>query len=262
MASGDITADRAEASDGQYGASFDGVDDYVEILHHASQLGANLSNGFTISAWIFPESIGETAGKILDKSEDISTANGFTFKIAAGPVITFDIASGADKSSGTIKYNVWTHCLVTITSASLVTHYMNGVQSGIPGVGGGINEIITTNAPRIGNRSGATDRTFDGIIRGVKMWNRVLTAAEIAADYAGYNSPREGLILDVPLTNDYNDHSPLAFTGTNSGTYLLNTLPNRIKADANSLNLAADTDKIIALPRRGNPVIIGANREA
>ena len=28
---------------------FDGVDDYVEIPHNAAQLGANLSNGFTIS---------------------------------------------------------------------------------------------------------------------------------------------------------------------------------------------------------------------
>jgi hypothetical protein len=28
---------------------FDGTDDYVEVPHNAAQLGANLSNGFTIS---------------------------------------------------------------------------------------------------------------------------------------------------------------------------------------------------------------------
>ena len=97
------------------------------------------------------------------------------------------------------------------------------------------------------------------------MWNRVLTAAEIAADYAGYNSPRNGLILDVPLQEDYNDKSATGLTGTNSGTYLTKTPFNAVRADVNSLNLAAVTDKIIALPvegRNGTFTIVGANRAA
>ena len=65
------------------------------------------------------------------------------------------------------------------------------------------------------------------------MWNRVLTAAEIAADYAGLNNT-QGQILWVPLKDDYNDKSTLGLKGTNSGTYLLNTLQNKIKADANT----------------------------
>lgn len=72
---------------------------------------------------------------------------------------------------------------------------------------------------RIGNRSGATDRTFDGSISKVKMWNRVLTAGEIATDYAG-RLVKDGLILNVPLATDYNDKSDTGLTGTNSGSRL------------------------------------------
>jgi hypothetical protein len=41
------------------------------------------------------------------------------------------------------------------------------------------------------------------------MWNRVLTSAEIALDYAGQNV--DGKILDVPLGGNYAN-------GTNSGS--------------------------------------------
>ena len=36
---------------------FDGVDDFVDVPHNALQLGTNLSNGFTISAWINPKDL-------------------------------------------------------------------------------------------------------------------------------------------------------------------------------------------------------------
>jgi hypothetical protein len=267
MAAGDITADLAEASK-YVGASFDGVDDYVEIPHHASQLGANLSNGFTISAWIYPKTLGEgDQGVIIDKA---MTVNGFGIRMLVPQKCYFKINNSVLITCGnnSLVFKRWSHLLITVNSIPQVNFYVNGVLSGTENqeINQQISTITATSIIRIGNLFNSTNTSFNGSIRNVKMWNRVLTAAERASDYAGYNSPRDGLILDVPLQDDYNDKSPTGLTGTNSGTYLVNNLPNRIKADVNSLNLAAVTDKpIVVLPVGGRdaaPIVIGVNRSA
>jgi hypothetical protein len=247
MAAGDISAQLQRASQ-MPGALFDGVDDYVEIPHNANQLGANLSNGFTISAWICPRSEGEFGGKILDKSEDVNGLNGFTFHVnSAGNTLRCRVSTTSVNSTTTWSTNVWTHVLVTVTGIGTTTFYFNGVAGG-SGAGANTNLIITTSVMRIGNRTHASlDRTFNGSIRMVKMWNRVLTTAEIAKDYAG-TKVSDGLILDVPLKDDYMDKSIFGLTGTNSGTILTNTLANQITADMKGMTLAAATDKLIVLP--------------
>lgn len=269
MAAGDVTADRAEASK-FVGASFDGVDDYVEIPHHASQLGANLSNGFTISVWIFPIATAASQKRIFDKTTATGAENGFALRIddTNPQAISFRLNAGTVAISANLAapLRIWTHVIITVSSAQLANIYINGVLSGAANQDliQTIATITTTNAIRIGNRATATDRPFDGCIKDVKMWNRVLSAAEIAEDYAGHNIA-DGQILWVPLCCDYNDRALFGLTGTNSGTYLTNTISNRLKVDADSLNLAAATDKIIALPitgRAGQFTIVGANRAA
>lgn len=225
MAAGDvnvkITTPRAFK-----GASFDGVDDYVEIPHHDSQLGDNLPNGFTISAWIYPKSKGEgdtfSDGRIIDKSDSLTAGNGFLYAIrGANNNVIFSINGATKVSSGndSLIYKKWNHVLLTKLGIGNATHYINGVLSGTPGLtDGGVSAITTTNALRIGNRSTADDRTFDGLIKDVKMWNRVLTADEALQEYRTGSVRNADLILNVPLQTDYNDKSINALTGTNSGT--------------------------------------------
>jgi len=204
---------------------FDGVDDYVEVPHDASQLGANLSNGFTISAWINPRSLGESSGVILDKSTAISAENGFYFKLndSAGVVnrARFRINVGTDANTAVsgVLSSRWQHVIVTVSSGQLANFYINGVLSGTADqdLVQTISTITTTNAPRIGNRSTATDRTFDGGIRSVKMWNRVLSTTEITEEYAGTNHT-EGLIHNFKLGGDYTDYGSVGVTATNSGS--------------------------------------------
>ena len=268
MASGDITAKRGTISEKNC-AVFDGVNDYVEIPHDASQLGANLSNGFTISAWINPKSIGETSGIILDKSAGTAAQTGFQFRmgIAGNKLVVFRLNNGnpASSAANSINFENWQHVIVTVSSGQLANFYVNGVLSGTANQDAvqTISTITTTNAPRIGNRATATDKTFDGGIAQVKMWNKVLTATEIASDYAGSKTAVGNLILNVPLTNDYTEKAK-GLTLTNSGSYLANTLQNRIVGDARQLNLAAATDKIIAVSSQGRAVIklVSANRAA
>jgi hypothetical protein len=266
MASGDVTATLSTSSE-RKSASFDGVDDYVEIPHNDSQLGANLSNGFTISAWIFPRTIGETNGAIINKSADAFQASGFGVYTAATNTVGFRIKTGTQvySANNSFPFFVWNHLIITISSANLVNFYLNGVLSGVANQDTvqGINQIVTTNVLRIGNRSTATDRTFDGSIADVRIYNRVLSTTEITNLYNGEDI-RDGLVGQWKLEDDYNDSSGMGNHGTNSGTYLVNTLTNRLKADA-PRTLAAATDKLIVVPQKITDQrirIIKAEREA
>ena len=225
MASGDLTGTYGKTSERDC-AMFDGVDDYVEIPHNAAQLGANLSNGFTISAWINPRSQGEGAGalfgRILDKSASNTATDGFAFCVNTDATkIVFRVNVGTTTASAvaSITKNIWQHVLVTISSGQLTNFYVNGVLSGTANqdLVQAISTITTTNVMKIGNRSSVTDSTFDGGIKSVKMWNRVLTAAEIANEYAGLHTGG-GCIHYFKLNGDYADYGSVGVTATNSGS--------------------------------------------
>lgn len=201
---------------------FDGVDDYVEIPHNDRQLGANLSNGFTISAWINPKSISASKGRILDKSTDTLATAGFQFKTSTTNRIVFGLNNGTNAGSGTNSLypdGTWKHVLVTISSTQLVNFYINGILTGTAdqNLVQPISAITTTNAIRIGNRATATDNPFNGSLRSVKMWNRVLTTTEIAQDYAGIHNAN-GCIHFFKLGGDYADYGEAGATATNSGS--------------------------------------------
>ena len=50
------------------------------------------------------------------------------------------------------------------------------------------------------------------------MWNKVLTTAEIAEDYAGKTPSKEFLIHHFKLNGDYTDYGLVGATATNSGS--------------------------------------------
>lgn len=245
---------------------FDGVDDYVEIAHNACQLGANLSNGFTVSAWINPRSVGESSGRILDKSAGTDAQNGVRINIfpsGGNYKVGSNINVGTASSSAELSFGTWKHILVTISAAQLLNTYVNGVLSGTANqdLVQGISAITTTNVMRIGNRSQATDRTFNGSIRDVKMWNRVLTSAEITEDYAGAPNTN-GLLYHYKLNGNYTNYGTLpdgsTATATNSGStpsIVDDTVAAAIKAQR-----VASTDKWL-LTKIGKSQILHSNIE-
>lgn len=252
MAAGDITAVRSKASDVYSAASFDGVDDKVTFT---SPTLNSITSAITISLWVNFKSIAAGEAGILNHGYN-SNGSFMIYRDTANITVVFKNKVGAvkDKGFSNLTTNTWYHFLVTWNGTNLI-FYKNGAnpQSGALSGSLGVSSDLL-----IGNWGVAW---HDGMIKDVKIWDRVLTADEIAADYAGTNIT-EGQILWVPLKDDYNDKSTFGLTGTNSGTYLTNTLTNKIKADMTGLNLGAATDKIIALPRRGSPTIVTANRAA
>jgi hypothetical protein len=167
------------------GRCFDGTDDYIEIAHNTSQL---LANGGSIEAWIKPDSVGETYGKIVDKSTNANGgADGFSFfchtpnKVAF--VINDSVWRGSADGSVVFGDGNFYHVVATWDNTGDVTTYVNGSQSGAPGASGNPSGITTTNALRIGNRSVATDRAFDGRIAEVRLYSRALTSQETQRNY-------------------------------------------------------------------------------
>lgn len=170
---------------GKFGKAlnFDNTDDSVVVPHSQSQL---TTEGFTLSAWVNPASLGESSfGRIIDKSSGGSAENGYHLRMDADnkAYIRINVGSSFTSSNNSVPFGKWTHLLVTVTEGSLVTFYINGEVSGTPGTASALSGITTTNPLTIGNRSGATDRTFDGKIDEVKIYNYAISSTEVKTEF-------------------------------------------------------------------------------
>jgi len=164
------------------GRTFDGADDYIEVAHNSNQL---LTSGGSIGVWANAVSEGEgTNGRIIDKSTGEGGRDGFYFYVDTWDRYLFGINNTDPQVSGEVLLNTGFHfVVVTFDSDALVTFYVDGSASGVPGNTGAVATIVTTNAIRIGNRSLNTDFTFDGTIGECWIYNRVLSAGEVASLY-------------------------------------------------------------------------------
>ena len=169
--------------DGKFGKAlqFDGVDDSVNCGNPAGL--KNIVNEITFMAWVKPF---RDCGCIVRKWE-WSDYSGYHFDIYSGIYdSTFNLKIGYGDISVLIlgmalRLNEFSHVAFTADDSEVI-FYINGrvagrILSGRP--------IQLHNSKRlyIGGGSGWTGKYFQGIIDEVKIYGRVLTAKEIAADY-------------------------------------------------------------------------------
>jgi hypothetical protein len=151
---------------------------------------AYFNSGFTISAWIKPDSLGEAnSARIVDKSEDGTTGtNGFAFYIGGTNQIALRL-NGAPvplSDNNAITPGRWTHVVVTVSPSALVNFYSNGILTGTANQqANALTQIITANALAIGNYTVGATRTFDGQIDDLKIYNYALTPWQVAQEYNG-----------------------------------------------------------------------------
>ena len=160
---------------------FDGA---AHIIDTSSDMIAD--SAATITAWIYPTGWGEgTFGRIVDNTDD-GTA-GLAFRITdATDSLRFGSDGGTtnvDSATNSIVLNTWTHVAVTRTVAGVANFYVNGALNGTADQPSGTPEAGTGNV-KIGNRT-AGDYTFAGKIDDLRVYNKVLTTAQISAIYAG-----------------------------------------------------------------------------
>ncbi len=149
---------------------------------------------FSISAWIYPRSLGEgNHGRIIGKSAgtDISSFGwmlNMTNDVSNSLTFTMDFNSShlsIVSSANAYSLNSWTHVALTwdgTPAGTSVKLYINGYEAttSYSASGSGARADDSANIVMIGNNP-ANSRTFDGYLDEVRIYNRVLSAAEIRA---------------------------------------------------------------------------------
>jgi fibronectin type 3 domain-containing protein len=162
--------------------SFNGGTGSVSV-NGAGSLANLYTSGLTVSAWIKPNSLGASgAGRVVEK-------NMWGLKLADTNKLWFggNFATGtvSRESAAALTFGSWVHVAVTwtgSTASSNVHVYINGVLSdGITTEGAGAASSDAAYNLVIGNSAYTTARGFDGVIDEVRVYNRVLSAAEIQA---------------------------------------------------------------------------------
>jgi hypothetical protein len=186
---------------------FDAVNDYIDL---GEDKPTDLTGDITISAWINPATFGECGnGNILNNGKIWFYVNSSKDRVQ----LTSNAGSNFAVSQIDPTFlNVWQHVLVTRpSSGSGVKFYINGADVTDSGVSG-TPEAGTTNT-YIGNRnnSGDFDRTFDGQISGMKIWNRILDTNEIEYLYESEKHNYQNVTYEIPseyeLVMEFDDNA-------------------------------------------------------
>ena len=270
MAAGDVDV-KITAANAYNSNFFDGADDYVEIADNSHHRGSNFVQGITLSAWIRPLSDGEIAagvlsGYVANKSASTVATTGWIWAIrGSSNAMTFYTGGSTTKAVGatnSLTYRGdWIHVLVTQNaSTKSAQNYVNGATSGSAATNdGSISATTSSNTMRIGNLSTGTTQSFDGYIRDFKMWNRVLSAAEITADAASKTNT-VGLVTHLKLGGNYVDQGVTGLTATASGSVAVisdGALPAIVAAQR-----GASTDTWLIADTMGSQILTTNIRQA
>ncbi|SVD12931.1 uncharacterized protein METZ01_LOCUS365785, partial [marine metagenome] len=141
--------------------NFDGNDDYIRISDHAS---LDLTENYTLEAWIFPESFSWLAG-IISKYHT-NAANGYMLRLTHQSPYT---GLGFDEvvtSTGVLNSNQWYH-IAAVNNGGDRSLYINGSEYTLSGTP--LNVSANNNNLKIGSDYGG--RFFDGRIDEIRIWD-------------------------------------------------------------------------------------------
>ncbi len=174
---------------------FDGQDDYVTCVAGPD---LNLTEAMTIEAWVNPAGWGafgsSGAGRIVDKGHISFFLNGQGTNLPDSSSGLWLSTTGNDPGfictpRNSITLDGWQHLAFTYDGlSSEAKMYIDGSEQELTFSGGQPEGNITDNSSinlLIGN-SALLDRTFDGIIDEVRIWNTVRSSDEIQANKDHY----------------------------------------------------------------------------
>ena len=178
-------AGATRTASGRFGAalSFDGVDDRVTVPHSAALA---LGTGMTLEAWVAPTTLGGWRTALLKER-----AGGLSYALYASdaggrPTVFARAASEAGTAgAAALPLTTWTHLAGTYDGTTL-RHYVNGVQVATRALSGAL--AAGTGPLSIGG-NGVWGEWFAGRIDEVRVYNRALPAADVAADMGRGVSP-------------------------------------------------------------------------
>jgi hypothetical protein len=175
-----------------WGLSFDGANDYVEVAHSSTLMQKSVS----AEAWIHPRSYTNIYARVLEKG-GANAGGGYGIEFNPGNnlnrvrfLVWNGVAFQGVDSLSVIPINAWTHVAGTFDGCTMRL-FVNGIEEGTLACA-----TMTSNTARlaIGRSSwtgsgacpGASpDCHFDGVIDEVRVYDRALSASEVA-EHAGF----------------------------------------------------------------------------
>jgi len=206
--------------------AFDGVDDYVYLNRSLAQMASKST--VTIEAWLKPTgapstgtgdyavwridaAVGETAGQCPVIARGII---GGQDRIWAG---NWDYSNPADWVGVTYNVDEWVHIAI-VHSGGMLYIYKDGVLGGSVASG---DSNVDTGSYQIGRSEGGQATFFNGSVDEVAIYNRSLSASEVAEHYAAGRAShlervagRKGNGLQFDGVNDYLAGSANGINGT------------------------------------------------
>ena len=212
-----------------FSIQFDGKDDYIDC---GTSLSLNITDAFTIEAWIFPMGFGEYAdvgfGRIMDKDYIvffINNDNHENYKDhSLVAYLEFQNSQVAIFSTqeNSISLNEWQHVAVTYDGLSNVIIYINGQKMVLNHLynepSGSIHDNQTI--PLYIGESQKMDRAFEGKIDEFRLWDTVRLPSQINETmHHRLIGNEDHLILYFPFIRIENPLIDISCNGHNSPFY-------------------------------------------
>ena len=165
---------------GPYAGTFDGTSTYVANV--ANNSAFTLTNAVTMVAWVKLSGLG-TDQKIISKRPSY-VLTVFSSNIPETEIFIGGSSQDTRSASGgtVLTTGVWYQIAGTYDGSTLKT-YVNGVLDRQISVSGTLSS--TTYAIDLGKTADAMNANFNGLIDDARVYNRALTATQLAALYAG-----------------------------------------------------------------------------
>ncbi|HJM46437.1 MAG TPA: LamG-like jellyroll fold domain-containing protein, partial [Candidatus Marinimicrobia bacterium] len=178
--------------------SFDGVDDYVEVLHDdLLNISENGGDQGTIMSWIKINDINnDSYNRIISKKSNWDDPDGYELEVNPGQNIITLTAGNQNYGRGSfISTNNWVHVAATFNDTA-ANFYLNGYDITIDSV---IEAITSNSLPLyIGNVSGSAGDSlasgFDGLIDDVALYNIQLSQNEIQEIFSNGITVNENVV--------------------------------------------------------------------
>ena len=175
---------------GKYSGALDfsGTNQYVSV---ADANFLDLTNG-SVAAWIKRDTSGAWHSIVAKGGSNNNYDHNYGFEIRDTNVLLCAVGDGVSgghaavlNTTATISTGTWYHVACT-WDGSTMRIYINGAES-VNGSQSGLVPAANTSPLYIGQFGGNTDR-FDGLIDDVRVYNRALSAQEVADLYTGFGS--------------------------------------------------------------------------
>ena len=170
----------------------------AHMLNFTNLSSLNITGSLSIAAWIYPRSFGGgNSARIYDKFQYIGLQAGTSFYIDNSLGInSIAVSSGVllgtnvSRLNNQVTLNTWQHFAISHNgSNATITFYKNGASIGSSG---SLAPVAATGASACIGNNFAGQYNFDGTIGTVRVYNRAISATEVAQIYNSSKS-RYGL---------------------------------------------------------------------